>query len=55
MIGRTNVRYAVLFVSSGQLYKLLLIKFSTLVALLLTACICDDHDMELSNVTPKYV
>jgi len=56
MIGRTNVRYAVLFVSSGQLYKFLLIKFSTLMAMLLTACI---HVMTMTwyyqMLTPKFL
>ena len=55
IIGRTNVKYAVLLVSDGQLFRFRLIKFSTLVALLLTVCICDDHDIVLSIATPKYV
>ena len=39
----------------GQLFRFRLIKFSTLVALLLTVCVCDDHDIVLSIATPKYV
>ena len=35
-------------VSSVQLLRFCLIKFSTLVGLLLIVCICDDHDIVLS-------
>ena len=41
--------------SSGQLLRFRLIKFSTLVDLLLIICICDDHDIVLSIPTPRYV
>ena len=41
--------------SSGQSLRLRLIKFSTLVDLLLIVCICNDHDMVLSSPTPRYV
>ena len=55
IIGQTNVKYAVLLVSDGQLFRLRLIKFSTLIALVPTVCICDDHDIVLSITTPRYV
>ena len=49
IIGRTNVKYAVLLVSDGQLFRFRLIKFCTV-------CICDDHDiLALSIATLKYV
>ena len=48
MIGLTSVRYAILLVLAGQLPKFRLTKLKTLVALLLTVCICGDYDMVLS-------
>jgi len=41
IIGLTVVRWAVLLVSAGQLYKLCFIKLRTLVDLLLIVCIME--------------
>ena len=39
----------------GQSLRLNLIKFSSLVYLLFVVCICNEHDMVLSSLTPRYV
>ena len=55
MMGLTSVRYAILLVLAGQLLRFRLTKLKTLVALLLTVCICGDHDVVLPISTPRYV
>ena len=51
MLSGKKLSYLIMW----QLFRFRLIKFSTLVALLPTVCICDDHDIVLSKATPKYV